>query len=91
MSNLYINITHTHISINFSCCGPSAAIYPYILESHSKKFRNLLMVIMGIFVSIALLILPVLAYNVIPTEWSYTSKYFKSKHICLHYVYKYLN
>lgn len=57
----------------FIICGPFAVLMAYLSEFHSLQHRSRVMMMVGIFYSIANVLLPSLAWAIIPqSEWDFT-------------------
>lgn len=56
----------------FIICGPFAVLMSYLSEFHSLQHRSRVMIVVGIFYSIANVILPSLAWIIIPQQWGFT-------------------
>ncbi|XP_055551438.1 synaptic vesicle glycoprotein 2B-like [Wyeomyia smithii] len=55
----------------FIVCGPFAVLMAYLSEFHSLRHRSRVMMLIGIFYSIANVLLPSLAWVIIPQEWDF--------------------
>ncbi|XP_021713275.1 synaptic vesicle glycoprotein 2A [Aedes aegypti] len=56
----------------FVICGPFAVLMAYLSEFHSLQHRSRVMILVGIFYSIANVLLPSLAWVIIPQHWGFT-------------------
>lgn len=56
----------------FIICGPFAVLMAYLSEFHSLQHRSRVMILVGIFYSIANVLLPSLAWIIIPQQWGFT-------------------
>lgn len=56
----------------FIVCGPFAVLMAYLSEFHSLQHRSRVMMLVGIFYSIANVLLPTLAWAIIPQAWDFT-------------------
>ncbi|XP_065076355.1 synaptic vesicle glycoprotein 2B-like [Ochlerotatus camptorhynchus] len=56
----------------FVICGPFAVLMAYLSEFHSLEHRSRVMILVGIYYSIANVLLPSLAWIIIPQEWGFT-------------------
>lgn len=57
----------------FIICGPFAVLMAYLSEFHSLQHRSRVMMMVGIFYSIANVLLPSLAWAIIPqSDWDFT-------------------
>jgi len=54
------------MSLYASICGPFAVVVSYLAEFHGKKHRPYIMLFVGLCVSIGSMILPLLAYALMP-------------------------
>ncbi|KAJ6639914.1 Synaptic vesicle glycoprotein 2A, partial [Pseudolycoriella hygida] len=54
----------------FISCGPFAVLMSYIQEFHGSDHRSRVMMIIGMFFSLATIILPAIAWFVIPKPWA---------------------
>lgn len=62
-------------------CGPFAVLMSYISEFHGTNHRSRVMMIIGMFFSLATISLPAIAWVVIPKSWTlqigtFACKYF---------------
>ncbi|XP_058813071.1 synaptic vesicle glycoprotein 2B-like isoform X2 [Topomyia yanbarensis] len=55
----------------FIICGPFAVLMAYLSEFHSLQHRSRVMIVVGIFYSIGNVLLPSLAWAIIPQEWDF--------------------
>ncbi|XP_055584683.1 synaptic vesicle glycoprotein 2C-like [Uranotaenia lowii] len=55
----------------FVICGPFAVLMAYLSEFHSLEHRSRVMIMVGIFYSIANILLPSLAWVIIPQNWDF--------------------
>ncbi|XP_055617260.1 synaptic vesicle glycoprotein 2C-like [Toxorhynchites rutilus septentrionalis] len=55
----------------FIICGPFAVLMAYLSEFHSLQHRSRVMILIGIFYSIGNVLLPSLAWIIIPQEWDF--------------------
>ncbi|EDW13774.1 synaptic vesicle glycoprotein 2C [Drosophila mojavensis] len=51
--------------------GPSAVLYSYLSEMHGPKYRSHVLLIVGMIVSAAILLLPMLAWVTFPQPWDF--------------------
>ncbi|XP_055847645.1 synaptic vesicle glycoprotein 2A-like [Episyrphus balteatus] len=56
----------------FSVCGPFAVLMSYMTEFHGTKYRARVMMVIGMLFSIATLLLPILAWIILPNTWDYS-------------------
>lgn len=77
--NSFPNASHFHCSHTLqlfhfhSICGPFAVLMAYLSEFHSLQHRSRVMMTVGIFYSIANVLLPSLAWAIIPQAgWDFT-------------------
>ena len=57
-------------NILFSICGPFAVLMSYLSEFHGVKYRPRVMMVVGMFFSAATITLPLIAWQIIPKEWT---------------------
>ncbi|XP_037029687.1 synaptic vesicle glycoprotein 2C [Bradysia coprophila] len=55
----------------FITCGPFAVLMSYLSEFHGTDHRSRVMMVIGMFFSLATISLPALAWFVIPKSWSF--------------------
>ncbi|XP_058457138.1 synaptic vesicle glycoprotein 2B-like [Malaya genurostris] len=55
----------------FIICGPFAVLMAYLSEFHSLQHRSRVMILIGIFYSIGNMLLPSLAWAIIPQQWDF--------------------
>lgn len=56
----------------FVICGPFAVLMAYLSEFHSLQHRSRVMIVLGVFYSAANMLLPALAWLIIPQPWNLT-------------------
>lgn len=81
--NLFIIFIKMLIVSTFSMCGPFAVLMSYISEFHGTNHRSRVMMVIGMFFSLATISLPAIAWFIIPKSWTFNfgnfiCKYFKS-------------
>lgn len=54
----------------FVICGPFAVLMAYLSEFHSLQHRSRVMIVLGVFYSAANMLLPALAWLIIPQSWN---------------------
>ncbi|XP_053680500.1 putative metabolite transport protein YwtG [Anopheles nili] len=54
----------------FVICGPFAVLMAYLSEFHSLQHRSRVMIVLGVFYSAANMLLPALAWLIIPQPWN---------------------
>ncbi|XP_058059675.1 uncharacterized protein LOC131210441 [Anopheles bellator] len=54
----------------FVICGPFAVLMAYLSEFHSLQHRSRVMIVLGVFYSAANMLLPALAWIIIPQSWN---------------------
>ncbi|XP_065364157.1 uncharacterized protein LOC135957355 [Calliphora vicina] len=68
------NVTQLMISKFFGgliMCGPFAVLMSYLTEFHGTEHRPRIMMLIGIMFSMASIMLPVLAFLILPYEWNF--------------------
>ncbi|XP_050083648.1 uncharacterized protein LOC126570149 isoform X2 [Anopheles aquasalis] len=53
----------------FVICGPFAVLMAYLSEFHSLEHRSRVMIVLGVFYSAANMLLPAMAWLIIPQSW----------------------
>lgn len=56
------------MSFSLSICGPFAVVVSYLAEFHGKKHRPYIMLFVGLCVSAGSMIMPLLAYVLLPVN-----------------------
>lgn len=51
-------------------CGPFAVLMSYISEFHGTRYRPSVMMIIGMFFSLATISLPAIGWLILPIEWT---------------------
>lgn len=51
--------------------GPGAVLFTYLTELHGPKYRPRVLMVLGMVQSLGTLILPILAWLVLPQDWEY--------------------
>ncbi|XP_004529191.1 putative transporter SVOPL isoform X2 [Ceratitis capitata] len=51
--------------------GPGAVLFTYLTEMHSSKHRPRVLMILGMIMSVATLILPLLSWAIFPRDWDF--------------------
>uniref|UniRef100_A0AAG5CTN4 Major facilitator superfamily (MFS) profile domain-containing protein n=1 Tax=Anopheles atroparvus TaxID=41427 RepID=A0AAG5CTN4_ANOAO len=54
----------------FVICGPFAVLMAYLSEFHSLQYRSRVMIVLGVFYSAGNMLLPALAWLIIPQSWN---------------------
>uniref|UniRef100_A0A182VRC7 Major facilitator superfamily (MFS) profile domain-containing protein n=1 Tax=Anopheles minimus TaxID=112268 RepID=A0A182VRC7_9DIPT len=54
----------------FVICGPFAVLMAYLSEFHSLQHRSRVMIVLGVFYSAANMLLPALAWLILPQPWN---------------------